>query len=418
MGRTRKNPAHGSVQHNDSRKTLLIEPFAGIAGDMFLAALLGLGADTPEFWRMLRSLPVDEKWDASFRHVERCGIKAGLFSVEVSCGRRGHGHGRSLPEIMSVIGGAKRIPEKVRRRACGVFRRLAAAEAEVHGGTSGRVHFHEIGAVDAIVDIAGACIALDILGVGRITAEPPPLGRGVVRTAHGILPVPAPATAALMKGFPSAESLADGELTTPTGAALLTVLADSWGSAPAGVRQGCAYGAGARDLEGMPNVLRATLFSAQESGDRQEPVAVLECNMDDFPGEHFTWLGPELLARGALDFAILPATMKKGRPGFVLQVICRPGAAEDLCRLILEETSTFGVRFRIEKRIALGREIRPVDTPYGKVSAKFAVSPRGRTIKAKPESSEVAALAGKGGSGGYYRKYRRVAAALEEEVPE
>ena len=394
-------------------KTLYVEPFCGVAGDMFVAALLGLGVDYNKFKELLSSLPVDEKWDIKLEKVSRHSVTANLFTVsldligadhhhvhkaegESSEKHHHHHHHRSLPEINKIIRGAEKISDRVKERACAVFAKLAEAEAEVHGKDITAVHFHEVGAVDAIVDITGACLALDMLGIEKIVSTPISLGCGTVHSAHGVLPVPVPATVNLLRDIPTEHTGIKSELATPTGAALLATLVDEWNQSPAGTQQGCSYGAGTRDLKERAAVIRVSVYSGTESDVRlfsEDEVAVIECNIDDMSGEVISWISPRIMDAGALDFSVIPITMKKGRPGVMLQVISPPDQIAKFADFLLKESSTIGVRYRVEKRLKLNREIRKIDTPWGEISAKFATDAEGNIVKIKPEFESIAKLA-------------------------
>lgn len=379
-----------------------------------VAALLELGADREEFWRRLRTLPLPEHWSALAEDAVRNGLRARRFVVTVA----GHGpHSRTLPEILAVVRGAD-LPPPVRERAEQVFGCLAQAEAEVHGERVDQVHFHEVGAADAIIDIVGAALAIDLLGVTRILTDPPALGRGTIQTAHGVLPVPAPATMVLLRGKPVRPGGIEAELTTPTGAALLVGLADAWAESPAGRLLATACGAGSREFPGMPNVLRASLYDAALGavGDTGA-VTVIECTLDDMPGEQLSWLGPRLLQAGALDYAVIPVTMKKGRQGMILQVLCLPAEFERCADCLLRETPTLGLRYYPAGRLMLRREQRVTATPWGEIRAKFAYDGAGQLRRAKPEADDCGRLAELTGLD-YATMHRRLTAHLNQETTE
>ncbi|NOY74328.1 MAG: nickel pincer cofactor biosynthesis protein LarC [Kiritimatiellaeota bacterium] len=439
-------------------KTLLIEPFGGVAGDMIVASLLGLGVDFDKFKEALETLPVSQDWSVELTDVERHAISAKHFSVAVGEEKhhqhsdskhhshhhdhpRNHDqdhhndhektdsahsrHHRNLDQVLEIINGAPRISDTVKERATAVFAKLARAEAEVHGKDDPRgVHFHEVGAVDAIIDITGACLALEVLGIEHIVSYPIPLGTGSVKSAHGVLPVPVPATVNILRGIPVERTDIPFELATPTGAAILAELVDEWlpaspspceSAIPAGSKMlKSAYGAGARDIPQRAGVVRATLFERFETGCEREmdEVAVLECEIDDMPGEVFSWLSPKLLEAGALDFSVTANMMKKNRSGFSLRVICAPTAAAETANLILRETTTLGVRHNIVRRFKLRRENREVETPLGTVSAKFAFAEDGTLLKAKPEYESVAKLAEANGT-----TYLEALKTVEKNLP-
>jgi uncharacterized protein (TIGR00299 family) protein len=378
--------------------TLFVEPFCGVAGDMLTASLLGLGVDYKAFKEMLSSLPVDEEWDIELEEVSRHAITANLFKVKLDLlhHHHNHHHHRSLSDIHKIIMGGDKLPDVVKDRACAVFSKLAEAEAEVHGKDIKVVHFHEVGAVDAIIDITGVCLALYMLDIERIISTPISLGSGTVHSAHGVLPVPVPATVNLVRDIPTEHTGIKSELATPTGAALLATLVNEWNVSPSGNLKMCSYGAGTRDLKERAAVIRVSLYrecASEEVLFSEDEVGVLECNIDDMQGEVFSWLSDKLINKGVLDFSLIPVTMKKGRPGIILQVICSVDKIVKFADLLLKESTTLGVRYRIEKRFKLDREVRSLDTPWGKISAKFAKDRDGSLIKVKPEFESVVKLA-------------------------
>jgi uncharacterized protein (TIGR00299 family) protein len=281
-----------------------------------------------------------------------------------------------------------------------VFRRLAEAEAEVHGTTVQKVHFHEVGAVDAIVDIAGALLGLEALGVGSVSASVLPLGRGSVGSQHGTIPVPAPATALLLRGVPVRGGPVEAELVTPTGAALLTTLAKTWGDAPAFRLTAVGTGAGTREFPDHPNILRilvGEVEAAPAAGTGERRVAVLETAVDDENPQFLAAAVADLLAQGALDAMVAPVTMKKGRSGMWLVVVCEPADATRLAGSVLALTSSLGVRIREERRIELPRKILEVSTEFGPIQVKLAILPGGNT-RAVPEFESVLQAARRSGA--------------------
>jgi len=289
------------------------------------------------------------------------------------------------------------LPEGVRERAKQVFTRLAEAEAEVHGSTVQKVHFHEVGAVDAIVDIAGSLLGLDALGVGRVSASELPLGGGSVDSQHGRIPVPAPATALLLRGVPVRGGPVAAELVTPTGAALLRTLVGEWGDPPAFRLDAVGTGAGTREFPDHPNILRLLIGERGPAAAPDRTVAVLETALDDENPQVVAATIPRLLAAGALDAMVAPVTMKKGRAGHWLVVVCETTDARRLAAMLLEGTSTLGVRIREERRIELPRRQLEVDTRFGAVILKVATLPDGRE-RAQPEFESVAAAAERSGA--------------------
>ncbi len=383
-------------------RILYIEPFSGVAGDMFAAALLGLGRVTIDELRdALSELPLEEGWKVSFDRVERRSLAAGLFSVDVESGeRRGHSHNhshRSLKEINDIINGASGLSETVRGTALAVFAKLAEAEAAVHGKGIDAVHFHEVGATDAIIDIVSAAILLDAIAPAKIVSSPVALGTGTIKTAHGVLPVPSPATERVLAGIPVRRTDIPAELATPTGAAILATVVDEWGVPPEGAVEATGLGAGARVIDGVePSLLRVSLIepvASSSSLGKADEVAVLECWIDDMTGERFAEFAADALDLGALDVAMVPIVMKKGRPGIELKVLCSPRRAAEFADFILKHTSSLGVRIATSERRILERRIETVDTPLGKVAAKTALDGDGGELRTKIEQSEVERLA-------------------------
>ncbi|MCX6986286.1 MAG: nickel pincer cofactor biosynthesis protein LarC [Lentisphaerae bacterium] len=398
-------------------KILFIEPFSGAAGDMFAAALLGLGADVPAFWKGIKSLPLEEKPEVSLTSVVRNGISARHFNVKLAHSHEhGHHQHRTLDEIEKIIMSACGLSGQVRKKSVAVFRTLAKAEAKIHGAEMKHVHFHEVGAADAIVDIVSAMLCLEILDIDKIVSAPVALGCGTVRTSHGVLPVPAPATAELLKGCPTMHGNIQFELTTPTGAAILSAIVDEWGVPPAGKITAISYGAGTKDFKDQANVLRTSIVDCEPIVEKMcNTVAVIECNIDDMPGEAFTHIGEEILGMGALDYAVIPAMMKKGRPGLILQVICKEDEVAKFADFILRETTTLGIRYRTENRIILRREVRKIKTPWGAVDVKVAFDSSGNILKCKPEYESCAKLA-KASKTGYSPMFENIRAYLQSHL--
>jgi len=294
-----------------------------------------------------------------------------------------HEHGRNLVDILKLIDQAP-LPDTVKQNSSRIFRRLAEAEGSVHGKPPEEVHFHEVGAVDSIVDIVGAALALHLLDVDRVYCSPFRLGTGSVTCAHGELPVPVPATVKLLRGCPVIQTDTVGELTTPSGAAILSTLAAGFGPMPECKIISDGYGAGTRDTPGKPNLLRVIIGETDLGGYDADTVSVIEANIDDMSPEYFGAITDRLLAAGALDATLAPIQMKKGRPAFLISVISPPDKAAKLQEIILRETSTFGVRTRREQRMKLQRREETVQTPYGEIRIKIGLLD-GERIKAKPE---------------------------------
>ena len=365
---------------------------SGVAGDMTLAALVSAGWPVAE----LEALPT--RLGLTGVTIEVRDVRRGPFAakhVDVrSDEQQPHRH---LHHIEAILDRAE-LPATVRDRAKAVFRRLAEAEAEVHGSTVQKVHFHEVGAVDAIVDIVGVLLGLESLGIRSVSASVLPLGRGSVDSQHGRIPVPAPATALLLRGAPVVGGPVEGELVTPTGAALLMTLASSWGDPPAMRMTAVGTGAGTKDFPAHPNILRLLIgepapFSIEES----RTVTVLETALDDANPQYLAATVQALLAAGARDAMVAPVTMKKGRSGFWLVVVAEPADARRLADLILRETPTIGVRMREERRIELPRRAVEVATEYGTVALKVVVLPSGEE-RAMPEFESVHAIALRSGA--------------------
>jgi uncharacterized protein (TIGR00299 family) protein len=344
-------------------KIAYLDCFSGIAGDMLLGALLDAGLPEETLRRDLARLGVPG-YELDISQVQRHGLRATHLQVRMTEAPTA----RHLPDILGLIEDSD-LDAAVKERAAAVFHRLAVAEGKVHGTPPDSVHFHEVGAVDAIVDVVGAAAGLAALGIERLACSPLPLGRGWVQSAHGRLPVPAPATAELVRGIPTWAGDAEAELVTPTGAALVTTLADEFGAMPPMTVSAVGYGAGTRELD-SPNVLRLFIGegAAQVGRDR---VAVLETNIDDMNPEIFDHVMERLLSAGALDVFLTPIAMKKNRPATLLTVLAEPAGREALLEIIFRETTTLGVRCAEMERRCLARESIEVETPWGAVGVKL-----------------------------------------------
>jgi uncharacterized protein (TIGR00299 family) protein len=345
-------------------KLCYFDAFSGISGDMTVGALLHAGADPAQLLPALDSLGTGATF--RFETTRRGGIAAGKFTVD---GGEQKKH-RHLSHILRMIEGSS-FPDRAKQNAIAVFQRLGEAEASVHGTPVEKVHFHEVGAADSIADIAGACLALDLLGVEQIYCSALNVGSGTVNTEHGLLPVPAPATAALLAGKPIYSSGPAVELTTPTGAAIAVTLAQQFGSLPPMRIERTGFGAGDRDFPGQANVLRVLIGEASTAVEAAA-VAVIEANIDDSTPELLGYVLELLLERGALDVTLSPLQMKKNRPGVLLRAIARPEDRETLAALVLEETTTLGVRIYPAERRVQERRIVEVETPHGTVRVKVA----------------------------------------------
>jgi uncharacterized protein (TIGR00299 family) protein len=379
-------------------RTLHLDPFSGIAGNMFLGALLDAGLSRRALAEDLAALGVRHRLVVS--KVRRGPLAARYVRVDVPGAKPHHHehdphdprhHGRSWREIRRVISRAKLRPA-VRDRALAIFAALAEAEGRVHGIAPERVHFHEVGAVDAIVDVVGAAAALDRLGVTRVTSAPPALGHGSVRSEHGRLPLPAPATLELLRGVPVAPAEVAWETVTPTGAAILRTIVDEYRQLPALTIEAIGHGAGNDRPGPLPNVLRAVL--GREGALGRDRVVVLETHLDDFVPEHFDYVMERLFALGALDVSLSHLQMKKNRPGFQLRVVARPDGRVALARVLLAETTTLGVRAFECDRLVLERDVVRVATPFGRIRVKVARGEDGRVdVSAEYDDAKRAARA-------------------------
>ncbi|HEY6392332.1 MAG TPA: nickel pincer cofactor biosynthesis protein LarC [Bryobacteraceae bacterium] len=345
-------------------KICYLDAFSGIAGDMTVGALVDAGADRAALVRALESLNTG----ASFRieKTTRRGIAASKFHVDGGDSKR-HRH---LQDILELIGSAA-LTDRTKQNATAVFQRLGEAEAKVHGIALAKVHFHEVGAVDSICDIVGACAAFDLLNVDAIHSSPLNVGSGTVNTEHGILPVPAPATAELLTGKPIYARGPSVELTTPTGAAIAVTLAAGFGAMPAMIVTGAGYGAGDKDFKEHANVLRV-LIGETSGAAESTTVDVLEANIDDSTPQVLGYAMERLLEAGALDVTLESVLMKKNRPGTLIRVIARPEDRERLAKVMFAETTTLGLRIYSAERRVKARRVQEVDTPHGKVKIKIA----------------------------------------------
>jgi pyridinium-3,5-bisthiocarboxylic acid mononucleotide nickel chelatase len=345
-------------------RLIYFDCFAGASGDMILASMLDAGLEFETLQNELGKLNLHGYSLKTDRTVKQ-GISAATFEVETG---HHHHHHRGLSEILSIIDQSG-LSESVKDRSRQIFTRLGQAEAKIHGKSVEEIHFHEVGAVDAIVDIVGACIGFEALKVDEIVASPLHLGRGFVECAHGRLPVPPPAVVELTIGFPVYQTDVEGELVTPTGAAILTTLA-RFGGMPAFRTEKIGYGAGRRDLA-VPNVLRVMLGESQtQSG--EDAVQLIETNIDDMNPQFYDHIMETLFTAGARDVFLTPIIMKKQRPGIVLSVLGTPDKIDELTKTIFRETTTLGVRIcEIQKRNVAEREIRSVSTVWGEARVKI-----------------------------------------------
>jgi len=417
-------------------KILYLDIFSGISGDMFLGALLDLGVDFPKLERELSRLGLDG-YSLHASKQQRTQVTGTKFDVDVEehdhhheCDHGGHhhhthehghqdhghehhhhdeasahehghchdhDHSRTFSDIEQLISRSP-FSEWVKKKSIAVFRRVAVAEGKIHGKPPEQVHFHEVGAVDSIIDIVGACLALEMLGNPRVLAAPVVEGTGWVKCAHGRFPVPTPATLEILgaRGVPVSQCDEPHELVTPTGAALLAELAESFGPMQGLSPLRVGYGLGSRENKTRPNVLRAVLCdgasSTSEHDWETDNVAVLQTNLDDASAEILGAFAEKALAQGALDVFHTPAQMKKNRPGVLLSLLCAEADADKFCELILKETTAFGVRRHLAERRKLRREFVSVKTPFGEVTVKLGKLD-GKTVQAAPEYESCKRLA-------------------------
>ncbi|GBC97330.1 hypothetical protein HRbin16_03152 [bacterium HR16] len=360
--------------------------FSGISGDMALGALLGAGAPEQTLQEVWRSLPL-QGWSY---HIEKTTVN-GIEAIDVSIRSDEEQPHRHLSDVLEIIKQST-ASAQAKEWAGRVFHRLAEAEAQVHGTTIEQVHFHEVGAVDAIADILGVCVLLDALGVDAVECSPLPMSRGFVKAAHGVIPVPAPAVLELLKG---AEVVPDdavqGETVTPTGAALMVTLARRFGGFARMRIERVGYGAGKKRFEARPNLLRVVVGEMVPDLPVQDTV-LIEVNLDDMNPEWYTPVQQKLFEAGALDVYYSPITMKRGRPATQLSVLCEPGREVALLETLFRETTTFGARFSRWQRLCLERRWETVHTRYGEVRIKIGIW-NGREMTASPEYADCAARA-------------------------
>lgn len=389
-----------------------LECFSGISGDMFLGALVGAGVSSALLENTVAALDLGARLEIS--RVVRGGISATKVHVwvdgekdlpreeywkrrerEHSHGEgHEHQHGRGLSEVRQIISGAA-LSDSVKKTATAIFEALGAAESKIHGVPIGSIHFHEVGAVDAMVDIVCAAVGAEALAVDEIVCSPLNVGGGTVKCAHGTFPVPAPATVELLKDAPVYSSGVQAELVTPTGAAIVKTLADRFAAFPEMKIEKSGYGAGSRDFPGHPNVVRLTVGEAASTlaaKTASEVITVLEANLDDLNPQVFGYVMDRLLAEGALDAFGMPVQMKKNRPGMVLTVLCKVEEADKLTQIIFAETTTLGVRRRQEMRQTLARRWESVHTPWGDVRIKIA-SMNGTVTNYAPEYEDCRRIA-------------------------
>jgi uncharacterized protein (TIGR00299 family) protein len=368
-------------------RTLYFDCFAGASGDMILGALVGVGVDPQALLEHLSLLNVSG-YEIDFETVDRSGISATRAHVRTA---HEHAH-RHLGDILKIIN-ESRLSASVKERAARIFTRLGEVEAKIHNVTVERIHFHEVGALDAIIDVVGACIGFELLGIERFVCSELHVGSGMVEMAHGRFPIPPPAVAELLKDAPVYSSDIKGELVTPTGAAIISTVCQEFGPLPKIKIERTGYGAGTREYQKFPNVLRLMIgddATGVASGD--ERLIVVETDIDDMSPQIYGYVMEQAFALGALDCYFTPVQMKKNRPGVLVSILCRPSELDAMCELLLAETTTLGVRFYEVLRRALARETVSVETEFGPIDVKVARLD-GRVVKAMPEYEQCRAAA-------------------------
>ncbi|NLT65979.1 MAG: nickel pincer cofactor biosynthesis protein LarC [Acidobacteria bacterium] len=378
--------------HTTGQKLLFFEPFSGISGDMVIGALLDLGFSFEELRDKLKLLPL-KGYELSATKTVRSGIQATKFDVQAD---DSHSH-RNFSDIRKMIESSG-LSSWVQEKSIDAFRRLAEAEGKVHGESPDKVHFHEVGAVDSIVDIVGTMIAMEPFAHARIASSPVNIGQGTLECRHGIYPVPGPAAQELLKGVPVFSNAVTGELTTPTGAALVVTLAGSFGACPPMKIESAGYGAGTRKTPGNANVLRVSVGEAfeQTAASPEEEVAVITATIDDMSPQVYGYFQETALAAGALDIYCIPIQMKKNRPGLMVSCVCACRDVDRLAKLIFRETTTIGIRYTFARRKTLQRQFVQVETRFGPVSMKVSLL-EGSPVNFIPEFEDCRRLAAEQG---------------------
>jgi uncharacterized protein (TIGR00299 family) protein len=367
-------------------KTLYFDCFAGASGDMILGALVGAGVDPRALIEQLQLLRVDG-WQIEFEKVDRSGISSTYAKVQTA---HEHAH-RHLGDILKIIYDSS-LNDLVKDRAGRVFSRLAEAEAYVHNLPVEKIHFHEVGALDAIIDVCGAAICFDLLGIENFICSPLRVGFGMARMAHGTFPIPPPAVAELLKGKPIYAGDIEGEFVTPTGAAIITTVCDRFEALPAMKIHATGYGAGTRNPKGFPNALRVLVGETTDStADVDESLLMIETNIDDMSPQIFGYVLERAFELGALDCYLTQTQMKKNRPGTLLSILCRPAEREKFLELLFSETTTIGARSYEVQRRAIARETISVQTQFGPIDVKV-VHVNG-SVRAMPEFEQCRSMA-------------------------
>jgi pyridinium-3,5-bisthiocarboxylic acid mononucleotide nickel chelatase len=376
-------------------KTLYFDCFAGASGDMILGALVDAGVDPHVLIQQLKMLGVGG-WEIDFEKVDRSGISATYASVKTESE---HAH-RHLKDILKIIGDSS-LDQSVKDRAARIFSLLASAEAHVHNQPIEKIHFHEVGALDAIIDVCGAAIGFELLGIERFVSSALRVGSGMIEMAHGRFPIPPPAVAELLKNKPIYAGDIDGEFVTPTGAAIIAAVCEQFGPVPPMKIEATGYGAGSRTHEKFPNALRVFVGEAEGATGRDETLLMIETNIDDISPQVVGYVMDRAFDLGALDCYFTNTQMKKNRPGILLSLLCRPDEREKFLEMIFAETTTIGARSYEVTRRALARETVRVETQFGAIDVKVAFINNGTSngvVNAMPEFEQCRAAAKKAGA--------------------
>lgn len=344
-------------------ETAYFDCISGISGDMVLAAFIDMGMDVDYLNSELKKLDIGD-FSLDIRKIKRSDISATQLKVKSTESK----HNRNYATIEEIINRCS-LSENIKEVSKRIFYRLAEAESKVHNKPIDGVHFHEVGAVDSIIDIVGSKICIDYFGIKKIFSSPLKLGSGFVKSSHGLLPIPAPATVELVKGYPVIKTDIKGELTTPTGAAILTTISEGVCDNLNIILQNSGYGAGSKEIEEIPNFLRI-LIGKTESKFQYDEILLVESNIDDLNPEVYPYIVEKLFKNGVLDVYITPVIMKKGRPGNIISVLCEKKNFKEVVEIIFNETTTIGLRVSDIKRLKLKRELIEINTPFGKVKAK------------------------------------------------
>lgn len=373
-------------------KTLYFDCFAGASGNMILGALVALGVDENELIEQLKWLDIAD-FSIEFSTKNKSGIAAIYADVKVA-DEKHHQHFSTIEKIINN----SRLSENVKSRAVKIFRKLAEAEAKIHGISLEKVHFHEVGAMDAIIDVVGACIGFEMLEIEKFSCSKIHVGSGFVQMAHGKFPVPPPAVTELLKDFSVYSTEIEGELITPTGAAIIVTVCEESGNLPEMIVEKSAYGAGSRDYEDFPNVLRLIIGKTSNaksqvpSSQNNEQLTIIETNIDDLSAEILGFVMERAFEIGALDCWFTPIQMKKNRPATMISILCKPDEKEIFSKLLYTETSTIGVRIKTVERECLTRETAKSKTEFGEIDVKIARY-KDKIVNAKPEFEQIREIA-------------------------